>query len=748
MTTTSTFDRRGFLRVTALAGGGILLGSYFEPARALVDSAAAPLTDWMPNAFIRIAADGAVTIIAKNPEIGQGVKTSFPMIVAEELDVDWKSVTVEMAMADSAKYGGQNVGGSSSTPNNYTALRQAGAAGRQLFVSAAAQTWGVPESECTTASGTVFHRVSNRQLKYQALLTRAATLTPPDLASVKLKDPREFKIIGTPVVNVDAPAIVRGKPLYGIDVTLPGMLYAVYAKCPVFGGKVISADVESVKAMPGVKHAFVVEGTAPGLQAGLNPGVAIVADSWWAAKTARENLQVVWDEGTTTGQSSLEFAQRAAALSKQPPERSLRKDGDVDGALAGATKVIEAAYTYPFIAHATMEPMNCTASFQDGKLELWAPSQGPQGGGALAARTLGLSPGDVTVHITRAGGGFGRRAFNDFMVEAAWIAKTIGSPVKLLWTREDDMQHDYYRPAGFHYLKGGVDSGGKLIAWRNHFVSFGNNGNFATTADLSPGEFPARFVPNYEAGASLIPLNVPTGWLRAPGSNGLAFVMQSFIDELAHAAGKDPLQFRLDLLGDSRMVTDPPAAAAANGRGGRGGGGYDAGRMRGVLELVRDKSGWGKREMPQGTGLGVAFHYSHRGYFAEVVEASVDAANLLKVQKIWIAGDIGSQIINPSGAEGQAQGAALDGLAQALGQEVTIDRGRVTQSNFNNFPLLRMRQAPPEIEVSFRTTDNPVTGLGEPALPPVIPALCNAIFAATGKRIRSLPISKQGIRVA
>jgi isoquinoline 1-oxidoreductase beta subunit len=748
MTTTSTFDRRGFLRVTALAGGGILLGSYFEPARALVDGAAAPLTDWMPNAFIRIAADGPVTIIAKNPEIGQGVKTSFPMIVAEELDVDWKSVTVEMAMADSAKYGGQNVGGSSSTPNNYTALRQAGAAGRQLFVRAAAQTWGVPESECTTASGTVFHRVSNRQLKYQALLTRAATLTPPDLASVKLKDPREFKIIGTPVVNVDAPAIVRGKPLYGIDVTLPGMLYAVYAKCPVFGGKVISADVESVKAMPGVKHAFVVEGTAPGLQAGLNPGVAIVADSWWAAKTARENLQVVWDEGTTTGQSSLEFAQQAAALSKQPPERSLRKDGDVDGALAGATKVIEAAYTYPFIAHATMEPMNCTASFQDGKLELWAPSQGPQGGGALAARTLGLSPGDVTVHITRAGGGFGRRAFNDFMVEAAWIAKTIGSPVKLLWTREDDMQHDYYRPAGFHYLKGGVDSGGKLIAWRNHFVSFGNNGNFATTADLSPGEFPARFVPNYEAGASLIPLNVPTGWLRAPGSNGLAFVMQSFIDELAHAAGKDPLQFRLDLLGDSRMVTDPPAAAAANGRGGRGGGGYDAGRMRGVLELVRDKSGWGKREMPQGTGLGVAFHYSHRGYFAEVVEASVDAANLLKVQKIWIAGDIGSQIINPSGAEGQAQGAALDGLAQALGQEVTIDRGRVTQSNFNNFPLLRMRQAPPEIEVSFRTTDNPVTGLGEPALPPVIPALCNAIFAATGKRIRSLPISKQGIRVA
>jgi isoquinoline 1-oxidoreductase beta subunit len=750
MDTNMRVDRRSFLRVTALAGGGIMLGSYLrfgETAEALAATPGGGAAEGVLNAFVRITPDGIVTIVAKNPEIGQGVKTMLPMLIADELDVDWKNVRVEQASLDTTKYQGQSAGGSTATPSNWMPMRQVGAAARAMLVTAAAQTLSVPESELETSAGVVTHRGSNRRLTYGQLVDKASTLPAPDLATVKLKDPKDFKIIGTRVTGVDVKDIVRGKPMFGIDVSLPGMLYASYVKCPVFAGKVVSANVDEIKSQPGVKHAFVVEGGSQGGLVGLMPGVAIVGDNWWMIQQARTKLKVTWDEGTTASQSSDGFAAKAAELAKQPPARNVRKDGDVDAALKSAAKVVEGSYFYPFIAHAPLEPQNTTALFKDGKLEIWSPTQTPQNGRGLVAGTLGLQADDITVHLTRTGGGFGRRLANDYMVEAAAIAKQVpGVPVKLLWSREDDITHDPYRCAGFHNFTGGVDAGGKLIAWRDHVVAFDN----ASSGFPGAGEFPARFIPNYSLDASGMPLGVPTGPLRAPGSNGFAFVIQSFIDELAHAANKDPVQFRLDLLANEQPAPPPAAApAGAPAGGGRGGppAGFDGARMRAVLQAVAEKSGWGKQQLPKGTGMGVAFHFSHRGYFAEVVQATVSKAGDVKVDKVWVAGDIGPQIINPSNAENQVQGAVLDGIAEALGQEITIEGGKVKQTNFNTFPLLRMRQSAP-IEVTFVPSNSPVTGLGEPALPPVVPALCNAIFMATGKRVRSLPLSKQDLKWA
>ena len=736
-------NRRSFLRATALAGGGMMLALYIEPIEKALAAQFGPPVTLLPTSFITIAPDGIVTLIAKNPEIGQGVKAMLPMLIAEELDVDWKNVRIEQGDLE-AKYGLQIAGGSTATPMNWVPMRQVGAGGRQMLIAAAAQKWGVPESECTTTPGRVHHEASKRSAGYGELASAAATLTPPDPKTLKMKDPKDYRIIGKNTANPDIHKIVTGQPLYGIDMTMPGMLAAMFVKCPVYGGKVVSANLDEIKALPGIKHAFVVDPV--GDSSVLAGGVAIVADYWFQARHAADNnLKVTWDNGPTAKQSSQLYADTSVEIAKGQPGQTLRKDGDPDSAFASAAHVVESAYSYPFLSHVPLEPQNCSAYFHDGKLEVWAPSQTPASGVQQTSRILGIDGKDITVHLVRIGGGFGRRLTDDYMVEAAYIAKQVGVPIKLLWTREQDMAHDYYRPAGFHFLKGAVDSDGKLVAWRNHFVTFGENGRFAQAAGLGAEEFPSRFIPNFAQDVSMMPSGVPMGAMRAPGSNAIAFVMQSFIDELAHAAGKDPVEFRLDLLSNTPLpMTPQPQGTPVAFRPVM----FDAQRMAPVLKAVAERSGWGKTKLPKDTAMGVAFHFSHNGYFAEVAQVSVTGGTDVRVHKVWVVGDIGSQIINPGAAENISQGAVIEGMSHIMGYQITIDAGHAVQSNFNSYPPVRLTQAPTAIDIYFLKTEYPPTGLGEPALPPMLPAVANAIFTVTGKRIRNLPLANNGFNWA
>jgi isoquinoline 1-oxidoreductase beta subunit len=721
-------SRRSVLKLTGAAGAGLVLAFALTPS----DAAAAPAVatkDFAPNAFLRVAPDGIITIISKGPEIGQGIKTAFPLIVAEEMDAAWADVRVEQAMINPAVYGRQSAGGSTSIPNAWDQLRTAGATARAMLISAAAKQWNVPASECTATDSAVIHSASKRSLTYAALAVQAAKLPVPDPDTLTLKTRAEYKLIGGRFTGVDNLAVVTGQPLFGIDHVVPGMLYAVYEKCPAVGGKVASANLDYIKTLPGVKDAFVLEGT--GVTSEVMPGVAIIADSTWAAFKAKAALQVEWDESSASKDSWTNSVAQAKRIAKQAGAESIQKIGNVDEALKTAAKTVEAFYSYPFVSHATLEPQGCTAWFKGDEIELWVTSQTPERARSTVAQILSLPEEKVAMHQLRAGGGFGRRLVNDPVCEAAMIAQRVNAPVKLTWTREDDMRHDFYRPGGFHSFTAGLDAAGKLVAWRDHFVTFTSDGKSPVSGgNIAPTEFPAPLLANAEITQTMLPLKTPCGAWRAPRSNAIAFAVQSFIHELAVAAGRDHVEFLLEILGEPRWM--PPQTRAA----------LNTGRAADVVKLAAEKSGWGT-PLPPGRGRGLAFHFSHAGHFAEVAEVSVDAQKRITVHKVTVAGDIGP-IVNMSGAENQCEGGVVDGLSTMLNLQIGIENGRIQEGNFTEYPLLRMKDAP-QVDVHFIQSDNPPTGVGEPALPPVAPAIANAVFAASGMRLRSMPFRNEGV---
>lgn len=733
-------SRRTFA-VIALAGlgaGSLALGWTWRHGvnnRSLPQAQHGALGELWLSGMLRIASDGKVTIVSRQAELGQGVQTSLPMAVAEELDAAWSDVRVQHADLDPA-HGSQFTGASLSIANHLIAFRRLGATARAMLVEAAAQAWDVPASQCLTRDGQVQHPVSRRALTYGALAGAAAALPVPD--DVALKSPDSFRLIGTWVTGVDVPAIVSGAPLYGSDFTLPGLVHAMIERCPGQGGRLLEANLAEVKALPGVQDVFVLD--EAGGPYSLRHGVAVIARSTWAAMRARAALQLRWKLPPAEGQDDAGWSAGAESLHARaghPGSTVLRRDGDVEAALARAALRVQAQYAFPFLAHAAMEPLNCTAHHSGGKLDLWTASQNPEAARSAVAATLGFDPAAIRLHGLRCGGAFGRRLGHDWIVEAAAVALRVDAPVKLTWTREDDFQHDHHRPGGFHFLRAGLDESGRVLAWHDHVVGFSHDGERpGPGGSIDAEEFPARWIDDCLIELSHLRSSVPTGMWRAPVANAVAWVVQSFIDELAHASGQDPLAFRLKLLGAAdRMRSGGLLARAAA---------YRVDRMRAVLKAVAERGGWG-RAMPRGQGQGLAFHHCHRGYAAQLVEVSVSPVGQLTVDRVVCVVDVGEHIVNLSGAHAQVEGSILDALSMARWQGASFSAGRPLTRNFDSYPVLRTCDTPRHIDVHFLRTPFPSSGLGEPALPPLAPALCNAIFRACGHRIRRLPIAEANL---
>lgn len=720
---TVQLSRRSFIKIAGILGGGLVLGFNLANTKVHANTASANAAF---NAYVQVKPDGKIIIQAKNPEIGQGVKTALPMIVAEELDAAWDEVEVIQSPIDEATYGRQVAGGSRSIPANWVVLREAGATVRAMLVTAAATHFGVSQAELRTENSRVIHGASGRSVHYGDLAVAAAMLETP--TSVTLKGPSEYRLLGRRITGVDNHDIVTGKPLFGIDQQHDNLSYAVYQKCPAVGGRVVSANLDHIKSLKGVKDAFILEGN--GKTDELMPGVAIVATSTWAAFKAKRALEIVWDESDASKDSWSAFSQQAKDIAKQAPQRSVARSGNLDNAMsAEGHKSVEAFYTHHFVLHAPLEPQNTTAlSKSDGSIEIWAPTQTPGRALTGVANTLGITQELITLHQTRVGGGFGRRLTNDPVCEAAAIARRVNGPVKLQWTREDDTQHDFNRVGGFHVMKGAVDKTGKMVAYSDHLISFTENGRGPVSGgNLRTTGYPEEACANVLMGETLLPLQITCGAFRAPASNTIAWAQQSFIAELAHAADRDPYEFLLETL---EALPEPRGEMLMNKY-----------RAIDTVKLAAEKAGWG-RLVPAGRGLGIAFYYSHFGHIAEVAEVSVDENRKVTVHNVTVAADVGP-IVNRSTSENLLEGAVVDGISTMMGLSIEFENGRVKQENFHQYPILRMPKTP-QIAVHFIESNYHPTGLGEPGLPPLAPAVGNAIFAASGIRPRTMPLSKEG----
>jgi isoquinoline 1-oxidoreductase subunit beta len=703
----SPLSRRDFVGAGIAAGAGLVIGFY------LPHGGGSRKESFSPNAYLRITPDNKVTIVVARSEMGQGVRTALPMILAEELEADWKQIEIEQAGA-STLFGDQTTGGSASIRTTWDPMRKAGAIAREMLISAAASTWGVPRSACTAENSHIKHAASSRSLSYGELAGKAATLPIP--SDVALKQSKDYKIVGQRLARVDSPAKVRGEAVFGIDLRIPGMKYAVLSRCPVIGGKVSNFDDKESKKISGVSYVGKIGDSA----------VAVVADSVWGAMEGRRVLIVTWDEGPNKDFSST-GAMAAPKLSLSEPKAvSLYSVGD---ARKASGREISAQYSLPFMAHAPMEPGNCTAHYQATKCELWVPTQVPQDCRDSVATAVGLDPDQVKVNVTLMGGGFGRRLEHDYAVEAALVSKAINGPVKVIWTREDDMRFSTYRPASFHSLVAKLDGSGLPIALMHgiHAPSISGQKGQPTPGNVDPDlpdeAGPVYGILNYEIDYVMTNTPVPLGWMRSVYALQAAFALESFIDELAVAAGKDPLKYRLQLLTKDQDLSYFTTT-------------WHTARMRGVLQLAAEKAGWDK-PLPAGRYRGVACFGCFASYMAEVVEISMEN-DQPRVHRVVAVVDCG-QVVNPSILEQQIQGGIVYGLANALRAKITIEKGRVVQGNFDDYAPLRMGETP-AVEVYAVPSQETPTGIGEPSVPPIAPALCNAIYAATKKRIRALPI--------